>query len=211
MRKSVIIMAVGVLALTACAPTQVAEDVQGQVETAVALTVAAQGQIATSVALTTAAQASPAAPTTTSTPTSTPVSTVPTFTPIIPTITPIPTNTPSGSSSGGVSSQADYACDIIRARPFDDTEFRRGEEFDIKWTIVNTGTKTWYQGFDVKYVTGPNMTTTGVTRVELPEMKPKAQYQIVFDAKAPTTRGTHIMVWLVETAVCHPYVRIVVK
>ena len=210
MQKTVIILAALILVLTACAPGQNPSDTQSQVETAVALTVGAQDHIATSVALTVAAQN----PTTTVTATFTPTSSlpdVPTLTPIIPTITPIAITPPSGGSGGGVPPKRDYSCDVIHARPFDNTEFSPGADFDIKWTILNTGTQTWYQGFDLKYLSGPNMTTTGATRIELPEMKPNAQFDIVFDANAPMEKGIHVMTWMVETAVCYPYVAIIVK
>lgn len=208
MRKSVIILA-AILLLTACVPAQgpTQGDTQGQIETAVALTVEAQGQIGTSVALTVAAQN----PTATSTATFTPTSvTIPTITPVIPTVTPLPPPS-GGNSSGGTTRQAAYSCDIIHQRPFDNTEFSPGAEFDIKWTILNTGTETWYQGFDVKYLSGPNMTTTGLRRIELPAMKPRAQYDIVLDAKAPMERGFHVMTWVVDGPTCYPYVAIIVK
>jgi hypothetical protein len=205
MQKPVIIFAAIILLLTACVPAQAAEDVQGQVETAVALTVAAQDQIATSVALTVAAQN----PTATSTATFTPTSVIPTITPVIPTVTPLPP--PSGSGNGGVPPKADFSCDVIHARPFDNSEFNPGADFDIKWTILNTGTKSWYQGFDVKYLSGPNMTTTGITRLQLPAMDPGDQYDIVFDAKAPMEKGFHVMTWVVDGPTCYPYVAIIVK
>jgi hypothetical protein len=208
MRKSLIVLAAFMLVLTACAPGQNPADVQAQVETAVAQTMSAQDQIATSVAQTVAAQN----PTSTSTaiPTATSGS-LPTLTPVIPTVTPL--NTPSsgsGSGSGsGNNSTANYACDVISRRPRDNTEYNREADFDIKWTIVNTGTKTWPAGYDLKYSTGPHLVTP--TRIELPEMKPKAQFDIVFDAKAPTQKGSHIMIWVVEGRLCFPYTAIIVK
>jgi hypothetical protein len=210
MRKSVIFLAAIVLLVTACVPAQGGTEApaaaQGQIETAVALTVEAQNQIGTSVALTIAAQN----PTATSTATFTPTSvTIPTITPVIPTVTPLPP--PSGGGGSGSSQKPDYACDEIHKRPLDNTEFSPGAEFDIKWTVLNTGTKTWYQGFDAKYVSGPNMITNGVTRVELPALKPGGQYDLIFDAKAPMERGFHVMSWLVETANCNLYVAIIVK
>jgi hypothetical protein len=208
MQKTVIILAAFMLVLTACAPgASAAPNTQSEIETAVALTVDAQNQIGTSVALTLTAQN----PTGTVTPTVSPTGLVPpTPTLVIPTITPIIV-TPPTASGGGVRPKPQYACDVIHARPFDNTEFSPGADFDIKWTILNTGTESWYQGFDVKYLSGPNMTTTGITRIELPAMAPRAQYDIVFDAKAPTEKGFHVMTWIVETAVCYPYVAIIVK
>jgi len=210
MKKSVVILAAIILLMTACVPaqSQSGSDVQGQIETSVALTVEAQGQVGTSVTLTTEAQ--DPTETATATATFTPTALIPTITPLVSTVTPLPPPS-GGSGSGGIPPKADYACDIIHQRPFDNTEFNPGEEFDIKWTILNTGTKSWYEGFDLKYLSGPNMTTTGITRIQLPAMDPGDQYDVVFDAKAPMKKGVHIMTWLVDGPTCYPYVAIVVK
>jgi len=210
MRKSLITLAAIMLVLTACVPGQTPVDVQAQVDTAVAQTMSAQDQVATSVALTVAAQNPTSTSTAVFTATSSSASTVPTLTPVIPTVTPL--NTPSsgsGSGSGSGSNVADYSCDIIRRRPLDNTEFNREADFDIKWTIINTGTKAWPAGFDLKYFSGPHLVTP--TRIELPAMKPKAQFDIVFDAKAPTQKGFHVMTWVVEGKLCFPYTAIIVK
>lgn len=205
MQKKLMVFVALMLALAACAPTaaQSPDEVKSQVATAVAMTVSAQEQAAQSAALTQQAQASP-----TMEATSTP-DVPPTFTPVIPTITALPIPT-SGGGGGGTYVRPDYACDIVHARPFDDSEFHAGDKFDIKWTILNTGTKTWPSGYDVTYNSGPHMTT--LTRVEIPvEMKPGAQYDFVFDAVAPAEKGVQIMVWMVQGQLCYPYVRIIVK
>jgi len=207
MRKSLLSLAAIMLVLTACAPGQTPADVQAQVDTAVAQTMSVQNEVATSVALTIAAQNPSATSTAVSTATS---SSPPTLTPVIPTVTPL--NTPSsgsGSGSGSGSNVADYSCDIVRRRPLDNTEFNREADFDIKWTIINTGTKAWPAGFDLKYYSGPHLVTP--TRIELPAMKPKAQFDIVFDARAPTQKGFHVMTWVVEGKLCFPYTAIIVK
>jgi hypothetical protein len=63
----------------------------------------------------------------------------------LPTVTPFVVTTPTVRSSGGGGAppKAEYSCDIIHQRPYDNQEFLHGQEFDIKWTILNTGTKTW--------------------------------------------------------------------
>jgi Ig-like domain from next to BRCA1 gene len=209
MHKSLFLLVAITLVLAACGtPAQSTEDVQARIETSVALTVAARDQIAESVAQTVAAQN----PTPTLVPTFTPISSIPTVAPtlppIIPTFTPFATAVISGGGGGG-STTGFYSCDIIRRRPFDNTEYNRGDEFDIKWTIINNGTKTLPAGLDLKYFSGPKMTTA--TIVELPELKPDEQFSVAFDATAPSQRGFQVMTWMVQGQLCYPYTAIVVK
>ena len=191
-----------VFVLAACVPaaqpTVDPNEVANQVATSVALTVAAQNT-----------QTAVARPTDTPIPSPT---LVPTLVPVLPTATPfvvVPPTVVSGGGGGVTTTKPDYACDIIRRRPFDNTFFRPGDPFDIKWTIVNTGTRNLRAGTDVKYSIGSQMTS--VTRVELPEMKPGDQYEIILDAVAPATEGHHIMTWVVEGPLCYPYAAIIVE
>ncbi len=214
MHKTWIVLILLAFLIAACSPGQSPEQVQSQIETAVAQTVAAQKQIEESVAMTVAAQNALSTPTETptATPTNTPLS-FPSLTPL-PTVTPIPVNPPSGGGGGGGTIARDYSCDIISRRPFDNSEINHGQEFDIKWTIVNTGTKTWNPGYDVKYFSGPHM--ANVNLVEIPiEMKPKDKYEIVMDATAPVEKGFQVMTWTVSgdgtAQLCYPYVAIIVK
>jgi hypothetical protein len=205
MRRNWILLILLILLVGACSPGQSPEQVQAQVNTAVAQTMAAQQLIADAVAQTVAAQNALATPTQAFTPTVT-------KTPLnFPTLTPFASSTPftssgGGGGGGGSYQQADYSCDIIHQRPRDaEAIYSPGDDFDIKWTILNTGSQTWPAGYDVKYYSGPNFTTTGVTVVELPEMKPKTQYEIIFDAVAPMEKGHHVMTWVVEGQLCWPY------
>jgi len=165
-------------------------DTQSQINTAVAQTIEAQKQIWTAVALTSEAQftATPAA---------------------FPTLTPFVVLTPTTNPGGGAPAGAEYSCDIISLRPTAYTEFHRGQDFDIKMTVVNNGTRDWYQGFDIKYIGGAQMTS--VTRVELPAMEPGDTFEVVLDATAPNKRGNQTMTWAVDGRICFGYVVITVK
>ena len=189
--------------LTACAPAQPTQDpalVQQLIEQSVALTVAAVN-----------AQTAAARPT--DTPLPPPTETVPPSPiPLLPTATPfviVPPTAASVGGGGGGPTTKEFSCDIIRRRPFDNTYFRPNDPFDIRWTIINNGTRTMRAGLDLKYYSGTQM--TAVTRVELPEMKPGAQYEVIFDAFAPTQEGNHVMAWIVEGGLCYPYTAIFVE
>lgn len=195
--------------LSACVPaqpTQNPNDVANQVATSVALTVAAQN------AQTQSAESPTPVATNTTLPTQT-SEVPPSPTPIPPTVTPVvivpPTSVSGGGGGGGTTTKPEYACDIIRRRPLDNTVYRPGDTFDIKWTIVNTGTKTMIAGLDLHYNSGPQMTSR--TRLELPELKPGDQYAVDFDAVAPTQEGHQVMTFIVEGGLCYPYVAIIVE
>lgn len=212
MRTKMMILVALVFILAACLPGQEPVDVQSQVNTLVAQAIETnQRLIEESVALTVAAQ-QPFTPTVvdeaTLAPTETPFE-LPTlvFTPEIPTITPLPILP---TATRRPVQKAEYACNAINRKPFDNTEFNRKAKFDIKWTIVNTGTKTWSKGVDVKYYSGPEMTT--VNRVEIPvALAPNQSYVINLDAVAPDKKGFYVMTWIVDGPMCYPYTAINVK
>ena len=203
-----------IVLLAACAPaavpTQDPQEIEEQIAESVALTVAAQNAQATE-------RQAQIVPSNTPLPTQT-EAVPPTPTPILPTATPFvivpPTNTvaPSGGGGGGSVVPTErplYACDITNRRPFDNTIFKPNDEFDIRWTIINTGTRTLREGLDLEYVSGPNMTSK--TFVELPELSPGETYEVIFDAVAPSREGFHVMTWRVEGPLCFPYVAINVE
>jgi hypothetical protein len=145
----------------------------------------------------------------TQTSTATPTMALPTST-IVP---PIPTNTAVAATQ-----ESTFACDIINQSPNDDKEFHSGNSFDIKWTIVNTGTEKWRDNTILKYQSGPKMTS--VTKIVLPDLKPGGQYDVLLDATATGKSGRQVMVWAVigpdksGTAafwMCYPYTRIIIK
>lgn len=205
--------------LVACAPALVPtadhEEVADQVATSVAMTVEAQGQIATSVAMTIDAQNTQTAasiPSQTNSPvvaatfepakiiTDTPLaSDTPFPPPVIDEPTPTITVTP-----------VKYKCDAYTQAPKDKEEVRPGENFRIKWIIVNTGTRALPAGVDVKYSGGSQMTS--VTRVEIPmALQPGESYTLVLDAVAPNEEGLQYMTWTVEGPLCFAYIAIEVK
>jgi len=188
-------------------PTPSPEEIANQVATSVALTVQAQqDSMATSAAQTKEAEPPTEEPTATEEPgpAASPTS-LATATPIV--IVP----TSSGSGGGGAPPRPQFACDIIHQRPFDNTVFRRNDSFDVKWTIVNTGTDTWPKGYDLTYFSGPHMIQHPVL-IELPRMKPGDQFVVpVFDAIAPQKRGFHVETWKLQGGFCYPYIAIKVE
>jgi hypothetical protein len=209
--KSFLLLAIAaLLLLAACAPAQVPtpdpEEVAELVSTSVALTVASQNLET--------AEAEPPPATVTPVPTATAaVLDTPTAIPALdtPTAIPLPSATAvsSGGGGGGTTTRPEYSCDTIRRRPFDNTIYKPNDRFDIKWTIVNNGTRTLRAGLDLKFSNGDKLMSDRI--VELPELEPGEQFQIGFDATAPDKPGTYIMVYLVEGGLCYPYTAIKVE
>jgi hypothetical protein len=197
MFRLVLIGTVWAVGLAACAPGLSPDQVRTLVETSVVGTVGAQNQMGTAVALTVSAMA-PAA-TATASPSPAPAQSATAVT-IIPTVTPfsLPTTVAHAKPA--------WSCDINQ-RPFDETAYKPGDPFDIKWTITNTGSKTWVAGKDFKYASGTLLTSA--TFVQLPEMAPNAKFSVSFDANAPTEKGRYVMTWIVEGGLCNTSVVII--
>jgi hypothetical protein len=131
-----------------------------------------------------------------------------------PTAIVLPTSTvaSSGGSSGGSgssSSSLDYSCTVFNRKPADNTVYKPGDDFDIKWTIQNNGTKTMRAGLDLRFSNGDKLMPDKV--VELPELGPGDEYSVTFDATAPSKNGNYIMAYMVEGGLCYPYTAIVVQ
>jgi len=215
MKRTIFILMAGVILLAACAPapapaapTQDPAEVQRQIQEAVALTVAAKDAEA--------AQALALIPEATNTPlpTQTEAGVLPSPTPLIPTATPFvvvpPTLAPSTSGgSGGAVVNPDYACAIVSQSPRDNSYWKRDKQFDVNWTIVNTGTKSWKAGLDLIFYSGTNMAKN--SNVELPALAPGEQIKVVLDAVTPAKNGTYTMVWKLEGGFCFPYITLIVE
>lgn len=212
--KRVLISALAmIILLAACtpaaAPTQDPAIVQQLIEQGVALTVAAQNAQATEQQALIVPSNTPL-PTQTEVLPPTPTSLLPTATPFV--IVPATNTAVVNTGGGGVAPtvKPDYACQAVNRRPFDNQIFKPNDEFDIRWTILNTGTRTMRAGLDLEYVSGPEL-TGAVDFIELPEIKPGNSYEVIFDAVAPNKPGTYIMTWRVEGPICFPYTAIIVE
>lgn len=191
------------LAIAACAPVVAGippEQVQIMVATDVAGTVIAQNNMGTAVALTVSAMAPTVNPATSATPIQL---ALPSFTPLA-SVTPFATPQAGGGGSGG-GGKPDWACDVL-TRPYDGTAYKPGDPFDIRWTITNTGAKTWAAGKDLEYFSGAQLTTR--PGVQLPAIKPGGTYTLTADANAPLEKGYYVMTWKLEGGFCWPYVAI---
>ncbi|MDP1547422.1 MAG: NBR1-Ig-like domain-containing protein [Anaerolineales bacterium] len=208
-KKTMILIAL-VFLVAACLPAQQAPaDVQSQVNTAVAQTLEANNLMAEAATQTMNAQVSAASPTLAFT-----LTLEPTFEPIlIITDTPLPptfTSTPFPPPPPAQSTSKPYSCFVSTLSPSLYEEIKADSNFEIKWSVKNTGTRAWDSGVDVKYAGGVQM--TNATRVEIPVgLQPGQSYKISLNAKAPKGTGVRQMTWIVEGQMCYAQVVITVK
>lgn len=207
MKKTMFILVALVFLVAACLPAQNTQELDARVNTAVAQTMESENRISNAVEQTVAAQVPLATPTASTVDTTLVFTETPTSTPLsIDTFTPFPVN----PTNTRVVTQAKYACAVINRRPYDLSEYNPGDKFDIKWTIVNIGSKSWTAGVDVKYYSGTKM--SGVNRVQIPvALNPNDSYTVVMDGTAPNKKGRQVMTFAVDGPMCYPYVAIIVK
>lgn len=192
----------------AATETQVAERTIAAVTVEAALTEAA---LATPTDLPSLTPSERPTATITNTPTETPVildtptrtvttTPEPTQTIILPTMTTAP---------------VDFRCSLVWTEPVYKAVLDRGEDFDVHWTIENTGTETWYYEF----VTGRFRNGVALHRYSssftlTDAVEPRETYEITLDMQAPFEPGEYSAVWILEhrkEAFCWFSVDIVVK
>jgi hypothetical protein len=176
----------------------------GSIETIVFETAAA-AQTLTFVAL-------PATDTVTATipPTKTPsITPSPTETVIIklPTWTPSVTLTATPRSVG-------ESCGLVAQNPENNQIFKSDANFDMEWTLRNTGTVIWSKGdFDFEYVSGDKIYK--VKRYDLPtDVEPGNDVVLTVRMKAPDKSGTYTTTWGLlsgKSTVCKVSLTIIVQ
>ncbi len=187
-------------------------DVQAQINTSVAQTMEAQNQIGTFVAQTVEAQATP-------TFTATPFS-IPTLTPfVIATSTTRPSGGGGGSSgSSGPVNNGPYDCELVNQKPRDgDRIWHPGEDFDVVWTIKNTGNKKLPIDTYITPIGGdPLSPTAGYLLGQ--EILPGKTFNIRIEVVAPEVfsldKEQFTMNWAVivlGSKLCRPYISIFVQ
>ncbi len=140
--------------------------------------------------------------------------TAPSATPVIPTNTAVPTNTqppaptdtPAPTATNTrvfipwtqtpTPTQAAYACKVTSVSPGSGDTIKVNADFDGKWSITNTGTKTWSSGnVDIHFVDGEKFQQNGDIIDLGNDVAPNGTYTVVIDMKAPSNDGTHTTHW----------------
>ena len=138
----------------------------------------------------------------------------PTATPIVPTDTPAPTmtvpplpsNTPAPSATPTrvfipwtktpTATQPVYNCTVTNVSPTTKDTITVDQDFDGKWTVKNSGVKTWYSdNTDIRFVEGTELQESGDLVDLESDVAPNGTYTIVVDMKAPSSDGTYTTSW----------------
>lgn len=138
----------------------------------------------------------------------------PTATPIIPTDTPAPTmtvpplpsDTPAPSATPTrvfipwtktpTATQPVYNCTVTNVSPTTKDTITVDQDFDGKWTVKNSGVKTWYSdNTDIRFVEGTKLQESGDVVDLGADVAPNGSYTIVVDMKAPSSDGTYTTKW----------------
>lgn len=148
----------------------------------------------------------------------------PTATPVTPTSTPAPTNTsaPVATETPAPTSTATrvfipwtktptataiiYGCSVTSVSPKSTDTITVDQDFDGKWTVKNTGSKTWSSGnTDIRFVDGTKFQQNGDIYDLASDVAPNGTYTITIDMKAPSGDGTYSASWgifLEDGSVC---------
>ena len=132
------------------------------------------------------------------------------------TVAPLPTATKTYAPAPAATATAtDYNCTITSASPAYNSQVSAGYDFDGKWTLKNTGSKSWPVGdMDFKYLSGEKMQKFE-DAYDIPETVDVGDsVDFTLDLLAPETAGTYTMVWglvYASRTVCQFGVTITVK
>ncbi len=106
-------------------------------------------------------------------------------------------------------------CSLIEVSPPINTQYAKGGDFDAKWIVRNTSSKTWDADHVVfKYISGTHMFKGESSKKLSKDVKHDAKITLIVDSIAPDEAGTYSMTWGVmkdSTHLCNMKVVIKVK
>jgi hypothetical protein len=115
----------------------------------------------------------------------------------MPTMTATSTSAPiSGPGLAPVKSPTFYPdrAELVGQEPADWTVFRPGEEFDLKWTIKNTGSRAWTTEYYYRYLSGP-AGTSGSQFMVTNAAGVGDTVLLIVDMVAPSEPGNYTSTW----------------
>ena len=227
LKKTYLVVILLLILLSSCKEETVSTPttIPGQMETQVAQEVAVQ---LTEIALSQPAPtntipptAIPDQPTEFPTPTDTPapMGVSPTSEPASTTpVLPAPSNTASAPTATKqplpTATTAPFACELVKQNPENGKTFKPGDDFDVVWTVKNTGSSKWDDNeVDYRYESGDKIHQKD--GYDLPKIvKPGESIDLVVDVQAPDKEGKYKTTWVLNQGshlICTLKIEIVVE
>lgn len=145
-------------------------------------------------------------------PTATIASTLATSAPQPGSATQASTSAPATAPTVALGKAGDH-CQFGSQSPADGFSILGGEQKQVYWSLVNTGTTTWTTGYKLSHVGGRQMSGTTSVPVEK-DVKPGEKYDFYTIVVGPTTKGTFTSYWKLfnggGAAFCEVYMKYVV-
>ena len=114
-----------------------------------------------------------------------------------------------------VAAKKEYACSVVSQSPKDWAKMKPRQDFDARWTVLNTGSKTWTtNGTDYKYLRGAKLHTNG-SLFDMPKnVASDGKIALYVDMMSPKDKGTYVSYWGLANGTaqfCQFYLIITVK
>lgn len=140
-----------------------------------------------------------------------------------PTATPLSTATPTESEEStetyaqnynySYSAVSCYAASTVSETIYDNTVMDPSEEFTKTWTLLNSGSCSWYSGYQLVYKSGYQMSGDSPQYISS-EISPGESVTFSVDMVAPSSEGTYTGKWELQTsdgtAIAYVWVKIIV-
>ena len=129
----------------------------------------------------------------------------------VPEATAQPTATPSDETDGqsmnnqpmaqsySYAASACYAASTVSETIYDNTVMDPDEDFTKTWTLLNSGTCSWYSGYELVYISGYQMDGDSPQYISS-EISPGESVTFSVDMEAPSSEGTYTGNWELQTA-----------
>ena len=140
-----------------------------------------------------------------------------------PTATTLPTPTPSDEDDNGVTTSVQnytysttscYAASSVSETIADYTVLEPGEDFTKTWTLLNSGSCSWYSGYLLVYTSGYQMDGDSPQYISS-EISPGESVTFSIDMEAPDSEGTYTGNWELQTSdgsvIAYLWVKIIVE
>lgn len=123
------------------------------------------------------------------------------------------TNTSQSSQSYSYNTTACYAASTVSETIYDNTVMDPDEDFTKTWTLLNSGSCSWYSGYKLVYVSGYQMDGESPQYIT-DEISPGESVTFSFDLEAPSSEGTYTGYWDLQssdgTTIANVWVKIIV-